>query len=251
MKSTQDRELGRLFWKMLHVIAVNFPDGVKDGLTQERLRGYFDFFNSLKYILPRASWRNTWRAITAAGDTELSWDSFKAVREHRQLSRWLFAVHDAVREDLKQPRSKMSYAKLYASYRKYRKGVQPTWKNKNVNNDSVDDTVGLNKLKALLKTRVRAIDAYLENTYGDDVSTWPRAKKVAMRSSHLDQAARWYWHHLSTRAATINNGFEKLNMAKRRNRILTQFDFEFRLRHQRVANAIRGLPGLVTNSVFA
>lgn len=252
-KVNLDKRLGREFWKMLHVIAVNFPDGAKDGLTQERLRGYFEFFNSLKYVLPRASWRNTWRTVTAAGDTELSWDSFKTVREHRQIARWLFAIHDAVREDLKQPRSKVSYAKLHASYLKYRKGVQPQWrnaKNGNTNNDDVD-AIGLQKLKTLLHNRTRAMDEYLRKTYGEEVDAWPRARKVAMRKSHLDQAARWYWHHLSTRAAKVDPDFDKLSVAARRNRLITQFDFEFRLRHQRVANAIRELPGVVTNTLLA
>lgn len=242
-----DRVLGRELWKLLHIVAVNFPDGSKDGLSQQRLKGYYEFFNSLQYVLPRATWRDTWRHITSGGDTELGWTSFQSVRDHRQLSRWLFGVHDAVREDLKQPKSKVSYAKLYAGYRKFRAGSRNTPNTSNAH----EDREGIEKLKVMLRGRGKALDAYLEKTYGSNVATWTRVRKEAMRKSHIDDAAKWYWLTMSNRVAKIDASFDALSNAQRRNRILTQFNFNYRLRPQRIANAIMGLPGALKNKIIS
>ena len=243
VQSRHDRMLGREVWKLLHIIAVNFPDGPKDGLSQQRLKGYYDFFNALQYVLPRATWRDTWRHITSAGDTELAWNSFQTLRDHRQLSRWLFGVHDAVRDDLKQPKSKESYAKLYAGYRKFRAGrVASTNETRNH-----DDREGIEKLKTMLRGRVKALDMYLRHIYGAEFETWTRARKEAMRKSHLDDATTWFWADVSNHVAKRNKTFNSLSNAQRRNRILTQFNFDYRLRPQRIVNRLVQLPGVIKN----
>lgn len=238
--------MGRDIWKVLHVIAVNFPDGKKDGLSEQRLKGYYDFFNSLKYVLPRSAWRETWSHVTAGGDTELSWKSFEFLRDHRNLSRWLFAVHDAVSEDLKQPRSKVSYAKLYASYRKYRKGVRQS----NMTNvNGIEDPVGIAKLKVMLASRSKAMDTYLATVYGDAYASWPQTRKEAARKTHVTEAAAWFYATLSNRAAKTDATFNSLNVSQRRNRVLTQFNFDYRLRHQRVLNGVYGVKGRILDAL--
>lgn len=246
MQSRQDRLLGRDMWKVLHIIAVNFPDGPKGGLSQQRLKGYYDFFNSLQYVLPRAAWRDMWRNITSGGETELDWSTFQALRDHRQLSRWLFAVHDAVREDLKQPASKVSYAKLYDEYKKYRTNAGGS-----VTQTMNADTQGIDKLKQMLPRRIRAMDTYLENMYGNEYTTWPRARKDMLRKAHVDDAAKWFWLTLSDRAAKLDSAFNTLTNAQRRNRILSQFQFNYRLRHQRIANSITGFTGTIKNTLLS
>lgn len=236
-----DRVLGREIWKLLHIIAVNFPD---NGLTNQRLKGYYDFYKSLGHVLPRASWRATWRRLTAVGDTELAWPAFQTVRDHRQVSRWLFGVHDAVRRELKQTTAS-SYEKLYGGYRKYRENASANAKNR------AEDPAGVGKIRALLLTRSKAMDKYLNVIYGGNAAQWPRARKMAMRKSHLDQAAAWYWDAISNQAARTDPGFDELSVAQRRNRILKQFDFNYRMRPQRVVNAIASLPGAIKNSVLA
>lgn len=239
----QDRVLGREFWKLLHIIAANFPDG--SALTQQRLRGYYDFFNSLQHVLPRSSWRTTWRYATSHGDTELSWQGFQTLRDHRQLSRWLFGVHDAVREELRQPKSKTSYANLYTDYKKYREGATGT------KTTVPDDPTGVDRLKDLLQTRPRAIDEFLVKLYGTEYSKWTRARKQALRKSHMDDAAKYFWATLSNKASRADNTFNSLPANKRRNRVISQFDFEYRLRHQRIADLLVGLPGALKEKVLA
>ena len=247
-QSRVDRMMGRDLWKALHIIAINFPDGKKDGLSEQRLKGFFDFFNSLKHVLPRSAWRETWSHITAGGDTELSWESFKFLRDHRNLSRWLFAVHDGVNEDLKKPRSKISYAKLYASYRKFRKGVRQS---NLTDTNSVEDPIGIAKLKAMLQTRSKAMDTYLTSIHGEIYKTWPQTRKEAARKSQLTEAAVWFYTRISNHAAKSNSTFNSLNSSQRRNRVLTQFDFNFRLRHQRAMNSVLGVKGRILNALSA
>ena len=248
VQTRQDRIMGRELWKMLHIIAINFPDGPKEGLSQQRLKGYFDFFNSLRYVLPRSTWRDTWSHATAGGDTELAWGSFQTLRDHRNLSRWLFAVHDGVREDLKQPRSTVSYAKLYASYRKFRKGVRQS-NTTNAGNAENVDHLGVERLKVMLKSRAKAMDTYLKSIYGESFVSWPQTRKEAARKTHLTEAAVWFWSTLSNRAAKSNSTFNSLNASQRRNRIITQFDFNYRLRHQRLLNTVYGLKGRVLDTL--
>lgn len=238
-----DAQIGRMMWLLLHIIAANFPDGAKHGLTKQRLQGYFDFFKSLGHVLPRGSWRDTWRRVTAVGSTELDWKTFQTVRDHRQLSQWLFVVHDAVRSHLKQ-KPAASYAELFAMYRKYRENARVNAKNR------AEDPVGFQKLKTVLQSRPRAMDEYLRHIYRDQVDDWTRARKVAMRKSHLDQAAMWYWDKISNAAAQVNRSFDNLPIAKRRNRVLKQFDFNYRLRPQRVVNAVVSLPGNIKNRIL-
>lgn len=235
--------LGRAVWTLLHIIAANFPDGAARGLTQQRLRGYFDFLSSLGHVLPRASWREMWRRVTAVGTTELDWKSFKTVRDHRELSQWLFAVHDAVRHQLSQKKAG-SYAKLYATYRKYRENAKINAKNR------AEDPTGLQKLRVLLQSRTRAMNEYLEHRYGDDFAGWTSARKAAMRKSHLDQAAMWYWDTISNRASRVDVSFDDLSVVQRRDRVLKHFDFNYRLRPQRIMNAVVSLPGNIKNKIL-
>jgi hypothetical protein len=244
VQSRQDRMMGREFWKILHVIAVNFPDGPNDGLSQQRLKGYYDFFSSLRHVLPRSSWRDAWSHVTAGGDTELDWTSFQTLRDHRNLSRWMFAVHDKIREELKQPKSTVSYAKLYASYRKYRKGAPNV-----ATNDT--DPIGIEKLRTLLQTRAKAMDTYLITVYGPSYTSWPQRRKETARKTHVTEAASWFWSTLSNRAAKINSTFDSLDAAQRRNRVVTQFNYDYRLRHQRVSNAVYGVKGRLVNSLIS
>lgn len=246
-QTRQDRMMGREFWKVLHTIAINFPDGPAEGLSQQRLKGYYDFFSSLHHVLPRAAWRDAWTHATAGGDTELAWNSFQTLRDHRHLSRWLFAVHDTIREDLKQPKSKVSYAKLYASYRKYRKGVRQS-NTKDANNVDVDP-LGVEKLKNMLSSRSKAMDRYLTTLYGAGYASWGQTRKESARKSHLAEAAVWYWTTMSNRAASVDSKFNSLNAPQRRNRLISQFDFDHRLRHQRVMNAVYGVKGRLVNTL--
>ena len=248
-QTRQERLMGRDIWKVLHIIAVNFPDGPKEGLSQQRLKGYYDFFNSLKYVLPRSAWRDTWNHATAGGDTELAWTSFQTLRDHRNLSRWLFSVHDSVRDELKQPKSKDSYAKLYASYRKYRRGVRQS--NTTDARNTNTDPIGIGKLKALLPSRAKAMDAYLGTIYGATYATWPQARKEAARKTHLNEAAAWFWTIMSDRAAKADPTFNSLDAAHRRNRIVTQFDYNYRLRHQRLMNTVYGIKGSILDRLKA
>lgn len=243
----QERLLGAEFWKLLHIVAVNFPDS-GHGLTNQRLKGYYDFFNSLQHVLPRKTWRAMWRQAVASGDTELDWKTFQAVENHKQLSRWMFAVHDAVRKDLGQPRN-TSYKKLYDMYTPFREGA-PSSSSARMNTN--EDRAGISQLEKLLRTRMHAVDDYLTHVYDPGVvELWSRARKQKMRSEHLRDAAEYFWESISKKFAKTDKGFNKLTEAQRRTRILTNFNYNYRLRHQRVINNVRSIPGRLKNYILA
>jgi uncharacterized short protein YbdD (DUF466 family) len=239
-----DESVGRMMWLLMHIIAANCPDGDKQGLTEQRLRGYYDFFKSLGHVLPRASWRDTWRRVTTAGrTTELVWDTFRTIKNHHQLSKWLFVVHDTVRHQLNQ-KPAASYKTLNDTYRKYRENARVNAKNR------AEDPTGFQKLRGMLKSRPTAMDDYLRHMHGDEFGRWTSARKRAARTSHLDQAAVWYWDKLSNAAARVDQSFDGLNVARRRNRILKDFVFKYRLRHERIMNVITTLPGNIKNRIL-
>lgn len=241
--------MGQNFWKVLHIVAVNFPDGEKEGLSKQRLKGYYDFFNSLQYVLPRSEWRRSWAGVTGGeGDSKLSWNVFEKLRDHRKLSVWLFGVHDSINKDLRKTPSKISYRDLYASYRRYRKGVGHSSK---TNTNHPEDAIGLAKMKTMLSRRARAMDTYLVTVYGPSYTDWPQTRKEAARKTHLTEAANWFWTSLSDQAAKSDSTFNSLNVAQRRDRIITQFDFDFRLRHQRVLNTVYGIKGSILDRLQA
>jgi len=181
--------------------------------------------------------------VTGSGDTELTWEAFSKVRDHKTLSRWLFGVHDAVRAHLGQPRSTISYAKLYEKYKAYRPNSGKT----NVTN-TTENVQGLAKLKSILKTRVKAIDEYLVNAFGDEtVTSWPRVRKEAARKRYIDDAAAWHWQRLDDGLARRNTGYSKMSPEKQRETLLTEFDFQYRRTHQRALNTVRGIPGSLRN----
>lgn len=243
MTTQIDKTLGRYVWKVLHAIAINFPDG--PGLTKQRQQAYFNFFNSLKYVLPRKEWRNMWHLVTASGETELDWNNFEKVRDHRIISRWLFAVHDTVRRNLKQSEFK-NYEKLYDGYKKYREGY------KGKGNASSTDSTGLGRLRTMVRKRPKAIDRYLEHIYGsDEVGTWSRSKLLDQRKLHLDDATEWYWDTLRSQASNVVKGFNRRTIEEQRTRILTMFDHEFKMRIPRLYNAVKTFPGRLKNTLLA
>ena len=149
----------------------------------------------------------------------------------------------SIRHQLSQKKAG-SYAKLYATYRKYRENAKINAKNR------AEDPTGLQKLRVLLQSRTRAMNEYLEHRYGDDFAGWTSARKAAMRKSHLDQAAMWYWDTISNRASRVDVSFDDLSVVQRRDRVLKHFDFNYRLRPQRIMNAVVSLPGNIKNKIL-
>jgi hypothetical protein len=229
-----DATLGRAMWHMLHVIAANFPDGKPDGLTQQRLRGYYNFFNSLKHVLPRDSWRDTWRISTSFGEHELSWPRFQVVRSHKELSKWLFGVHDEVRTQLKQPlvggsTSKERTLTWYAKYAQYRSGRAGRANSRSTNNAS-----GIARIREMISRRTTAMNDFMKIRY-PDYATWTYARQRATREKHFDEAARWFWSDIRDKLSA-NEGWDSMSVAAQRDAVVTQFNYMYRLHGQKLGN---------------
>lgn len=241
MVRDSDATLGRAMWHMLHTIAVNFPDNGK-GLTEDRLRAYFDFFDSLKYVLPRKTWQDSWRMVTSVGKGALTWKKFQTVRSHQDLSTWLFYVHDQVRKTLRQPTQGPSepavrYKQFYQKYAKYRIG---NGKHANSGSNYNTNAGGTARIKAILARHISAMDTFMAHKY-PDYSTWSRLDKYESRKKHLDEAARWYWTN-TRNALSKNASWNRKNAAAQREEIVSQFQRKHRRLRNTIGSKILAIP---------
>lgn len=208
-------------WKVLYTVAAAFPDA----LSEERLKGYFDFFNSLKYTLPTPELRREWIAVTSAGELELSWKTFSKVRGHKKLLLWLFHVHDEILK-----RQGKNVAKNRASrYALLTRGNNaPKQKNTNM-------TLSLALFKTKISKTKRAIDQFLTLRF-PSFATMSTTRRAKLRQQYIDDAAKYYWKHFSDDIAITNAGFANRSLPERRDIIFAAFDDEFMPLHKRVVD---------------
>jgi hypothetical protein len=233
MVRDSDATLGRSMWHMLHTIAVNFPDGKGEGLTTQRLKGYFEFFKSLQHVLPREAWRDSWRMVTGVGDGELTWEAFQTLRSHKKLSKWLFFVHDEVRKSMRRPMQGPSepvkrYLHYLKKYEPYRTGTNGR------NDTNSTDEAGTKQIKNMLARRVSVLDKFMGKKY-PDYKTWPVARQYRTRIRDIDEAARWFWAN-TRNTLSQNASWNRKNALKQRQDIVAKFDEEHRRAHRRVLN---------------
>ena len=234
-------------WTVLYKIASGFPDSK---LSQERLKGYFTFFDSLRYTLPTPELRKFWSATTASGNSELTWDAFSRVRSHKEVLRWLFHVHDEVVR-MQGKKVTTSFAERYA---RITKGTNNT-KQKEVNMKHTEPimntgtAIALARLKARIKTRARAMDEFL-TTRVQGFEKISRARKLKLREQYLDDAAKFYWNMISDHLSATNTNFTKRSVRDRASMIIEAFDEQFMLRHQRAVSTIASMPGTFLESVL-
>ena len=246
MVRDSDATLGRAMWHMLHTIAVNFPDGKGEGLTKQRLRGYYDFFKSLEHVLPRESWRDSWRLVTGMGNDELTWENFQQLRSHKKLSMWLFRIHDEIRKSLRQPMHGPSipaqrYALFYKKYASYRTGSHGRNSNSNTNE------AGTAQIKAMLAKSVSMMDTFMKQKY-PDYATWPLARKSRTRLQDLDEASRWFWTKTQN-TLSKNASWNAKNALKQRQDIVTKINNDHRRVRDRLRN-LRAAPGIYIRNTF-
>jgi len=245
MVRDSDATLGRAMWHMLHTIAVNFPDGKGEGLTKQRLRGYYDFFKSLEHVLPREAWRDSWRLVTGMGNDELSWENFQQLRSHKKLSTWLFRIHDEIRKSLRQPMHGPSiptqrYAIFYKKYASYRTGSHGR------NSKSNTNEAGTAQIKAMLAVRVSAMDTFMKQKYPGEYVKWPLARKSRTRLQDLDEASRWFWTQ-ARNALSKNASWNAKNAVKQQQAIVNKFDYDHRRRRNKIWNGVKAIPIYLQN----
>lgn len=232
-----DAKLGAMVWEVLHAIAANFPTDA----SEERKQGYYNFFDSLEYVLPRASWRNTWRNITSAGTGKMSQKAFMTLKGPERLSIWLFHLHDAVRAKLGKPRT-ANMQKWYTHYQIYRRGGTVA-KAANV----VANASGVSQIRQMLARRKRPMDEFLMHKY-PDYSSWKVPRKQQARLRHREEAARWFYSEIAAEQAKTVTGWSSMPLAQRRESIVSRFNSEYTRARQRpgqfLAAAWNMLPSL-------
>ena len=226
-----------IIWQVLYRIAAEFPDASK--LSQERLRGYYNFFDSLKYTLPSLDLRKYWITATASGNAELSWPRFSRVRSHKELLRWLFPVHDEILRFQGSTKPSITFANRYAHLmgKKREKG------------NNLDMKLSLGRLKARIKSRVKSMDEFLMTKfpeYGD----MSHKRKLKLREQYLDDATRYYWKMLSSSLNSTNTNFAQRPLDIRTAMIVEAFDERFMLRHERYANKLKRFPSVVAERII-
>jgi len=85
----QTRVWGPPAWVFLHFISLNYDE--------KRSRGYFQFFNSLKHVLPCGKCRDNYTKIITKGPLKLK---MKILENRKTLNFWLFKVHNKVQRDI-------------------------------------------------------------------------------------------------------------------------------------------------------
>ena len=85
----QTRVWGPPGWVFLHFIALNYDE--------KRSNRYFQFFNSLKHVLPCGKCRDNYTKIITSGPLKLKMNILKS---RKTLNYWLFKVHNKVQRDI-------------------------------------------------------------------------------------------------------------------------------------------------------
>jgi len=223
----RDAVLGAKVWEVLHAIAVNFPSKGQ-GLSQKRLQGYFNFFESLKYVLPRDSWRTLWKDVTAQSLTQ---EQFKALRQYQQLSRWLVDTHDDIRKILKKGTSSSKnwtafYAKKYRVAGSLRNARVVS--NGNGNTGTNKNSIGISILRADLRVRRKPMHAFLSLKFGEDeFKSWTTDKKAKYRAQYLNEAAEYYWVQYMKDGAQRVKYWGSMSLVQKRARVIEQFRTDF------------------------
>jgi hypothetical protein len=221
--------IGELFWKMLHIVAINFPSKAQ-GLTAKRLKGYFYFFRSLEHVLPFTEWRNTWREVTRPNQPgALVWKesrnqrSFKNMRTHKELSTWLSGRHNAIRRLLGQRITGSPDTWFRAYSEQYRKingsGGNVAFQNNQYDSGTISD------LEARLQKSDAMMHAYLKAVWGDDTyfARSPQVIEKALKDN-VKRAAKWYYQALYTQEWKTNASFKAKSAANKGKHILYAFD---------------------------
>jgi hypothetical protein len=241
-----DVRLGHVIWDALHAVAVNFPDGAAGGLTQERLKGYYDFYNSLKYVLPRDEWREKWTIATSSGNaTRLDHDAFiSKMRDHKALSKWLFDVHKKISDILKK-RSKKGdgYATWYAKYAQFRRHGKDL-EHVPLNKDGIEAIIGIIQRE----NKSRAIDEYMVHRVGPSYRSWRVARKHQARKNFMIEAGKYFWRKFYAEEAKQKN-FEEMDMNRKRAVVISAFREGTRSLIRRAVNRVRDAPRRVTNYI--
>lgn len=224
-----DAALGAKIWDVLHAIAINFPDK-GEGLSTPRLQGYYNFFSSLKYVLPRDSWRRMWKDATARSLTE---EEFKKARHHKQVFRWLSEVHDDVRRALGKP--VVEGKNWYPHYKKYRSSGGS---GSSANNNQNTNALAVATIEKMLRRRVSSMDAYLEIKFGPSYSTWDVARKKRQRDLLAKEAATYYFRMYTKLAAQNIKGWNQMSQPQRREHVIATFDKEHERTRQAIARTV-------------
>lgn len=113
----QTRLWGVCTWPFLHMISLNFP--VRP--TAEDRRRYLGFFQSLQWVLPCKSCRESYaKFITARGKpTELT---LRTVKDRESVARWMYAVHCAVSNRIGKETT-VSFEGMCRKFERFRAGV--------------------------------------------------------------------------------------------------------------------------------
>lgn len=261
MRTPLEREMALIMQKAMYVVAMNFPETAEQGLTKERLQGYYDFFDSMQHVLPTDDLRKQWIAATKIKQSptyfsvvrmrslvKLNGNNTTATNDgHIRLMKWLFMVHDSIKKKL-LPSMKPAegYTTRYKKYEKYRRARLRL--DGNNHNEKELDEEGVARIRKLLPSRIRAMDIFLANRFGDvKVAQWSQKQKEEMRKTYLTEAAQWFWVVLYQEALRTNPTFNGLSEDNRRKKILKEFDFESRGRLLRLRDKVSGIPGRFLN----
>lgn len=228
----------KLIWDALYALAINFPDGADQGLTQQRLKGYYDFFMSLRHVLPTQEARTAYKFATSSGDGELTWEKFAKVRTHKELSRWVFYVHDHM--SAKPP--SIGYVQRYKLFSKYRQGSP--------NGHDTNNTIHSGGLKKILLTRPTSIDLFLKEKFPDEFTEWTRKHQVSMRTKYIDDAVKWYWKRSHDHLLSKNSNFNAKSSTQKRELIEANVRYSTRANPRRIINRVAGIPGAFVNKVL-
>lgn len=112
------KEIGPLMWKMLYVIAVNFPDKA----TEATKKMYWTFFTSLGTVLPRKAWRDNWNAMAKSVFTSKNYELIDGSRDWVHV---VYIMQGALRKMLNQPLDPgMTTDRKYDEYVQKRAGAK-------------------------------------------------------------------------------------------------------------------------------
>ena len=109
----QTRVWGASCWPLLHMCSLNYPIRPRE----VDKRRYLGFFESLEWVLPCRSCRESYGdIIRRRGGTRLTMATMK---DRESVARWMYAVHDAVNKRIGK-RTPISFEGMCKRYEKFR-----------------------------------------------------------------------------------------------------------------------------------
>ena len=108
----QSRIWGQNFWLVLHCIGLNYPVTP----TLEQKKHYLQFFQSLQWVLPCKSCRESYARFITRGKTKLC---LLTMTSRESVARWVYDLHNAVSKRIGK-RSTLTFEGSCKKYEQFR-----------------------------------------------------------------------------------------------------------------------------------